>query len=209
MPVSVCNFCLHRRDVENVVCSVLSGLIIWKNHRSVMTVLDILHAKNASQTSSVDGVEMMIIQQLANVYMEISQVSLFIKLTRLHIFISHMWIHYFGFFRCQNPKIAEVYVTSEYVKLFITSKSNFVVILCVQAPRWVEIALATLHKNSTYQQPNLLRGPTAVVQMWRNVDWNLMTAMRMQLATIPLIPTSVNVIEVLREMAKILVIERK
>ena len=71
----MCNFCLPHHNVENVVCSALSGLIIWKNHRSVMTVLDILHAKNASQTSSVDGVEMMIIQLLANVYMEISQVS--------------------------------------------------------------------------------------------------------------------------------------
>ena len=36
-----------------------------------------------------------------------------------------------------------------------------------------------------------------------------MTATRMQLATIPLIHTSVNVIEDLREMAKILVIGRK
>ena len=36
-----------------------------------------------------------------------------------------------------------------------------------------------------------------------------MTATRMQLATIPLIPTSVNVIEDLREMAKILAIGRK
>ena len=79
---------LPHHIVKNIVCSVLNGLITWKNHHSVMTVLDILHAKNALQTSSVDGAGMMIIQQLADVCMGILQVSCYQVHVLPHIYLS-------------------------------------------------------------------------------------------------------------------------
>ena len=62
-----------------------------------MTVLDILHAKNASQTSSVDGAEMMIIQQLADVYRGILQVSGYQVHILPHIHVGPLFCFFFRF----------------------------------------------------------------------------------------------------------------
>ena len=74
-----------------------------------MTVLDILHAKNASQTSSVVGVEMIIIQLLADVYMGISQVSC-LSGSRASIYLSLICGSIFSVFFAVRTKILQKFM---------------------------------------------------------------------------------------------------